>query len=144
MQVMIPVGTAIASSSYRIVIRIFGTPSQFTGFALQQKDGAYLTPHGRMGSLSQAAVFDSVLQAHLVFALWESRLRGRWGEGFRIEMEPRSGLEYSDHAALLAAKALAKRFASNQGVSQDQIEVGRAWLIQEMAGGGKPANPPGA
>jgi hypothetical protein len=136
MELLIPVSTNSASLGKRIVIRLYGTPSQFTGFALQEKDGAYLTPHGRMGSLCNAATFDTARVARLVFTLWVERLQARWGAGLRIELELRSGLEPSDHAALLAAKALAKRFASNQGVSQAQLEVGQAWLSQEMEGEG--------
>jgi hypothetical protein len=114
------------------VIRLHGTPPQITGFALQQKDGAYLTAHGRMGTLNKAAVFVDEIQAREVWALWDGHLRERWGEGLHIQVENWSGFGPPYSADVLAAKALALRFASNLSLTERQLEDGRIWIAQKL------------
>ena len=116
-------------------LRLLNTPAQFTGFSLQEKDGAYLSPHGRMAARSQAATFNSVASATLCKDLWQPRLRQRWGATFEIDIEECNdqqpslgGLETG--AALLLARGRSQRFAANQSVPHEAIQAAVAELAE--------------
>lgn len=112
----------------RFLVRLWDTPDQLTAFALQQKDGAYLSPTGRLAAGSRAVAFPTPEIAELCLALWMPRLRDRWGDDFRTELEHwRSEDGHADddlnNTALLLAKARSGRWASNQSVSDEALQA---------------------
>ncbi len=49
----------------RYLVRLWDTPDQSTAFALQQKDGAYLSPTGRIAAGRKAVAFQKPEVAEL-------------------------------------------------------------------------------
>jgi len=111
----------------RYLVRLWDTPDQLTAFALQQKDGAYLSPTGRLAAGSRAVAFPNLEVAELCLALRMPRLMGRWGDDFRTELEHwRSEDRYAgadlSNTALLLAKARSGRSAANHSISDTALQ----------------------
>lgn len=115
----------------RFVIRLWDTPPQWTGFALQEKDGAYLSATGRMAARSKAVAFGNRRVVDLCVSLWMPRLTNRYGADFRMAVEHWTSFQrITDQdlrdAATLLAKARVGRWASNQAVSPEAIAAALA------------------
>ncbi len=102
-------------------LRLWNTPSSRQMHALQEKDGTYLSPHGRVAGWKNAAAIKSAEAARLISELWMPTLQKRMGPGIRIELEPsmldeRRLAEPSVRhgAATLLARAREQLFHSNQ------------------------------
>lgn len=118
----------------RYLVRLWDTPEQLTAFALQLKDGAYLSPTGRLAAGSKAVAFPTSGVAELCLGLWMPRLRDRWGDVFRAEVEhwrSEAGQPSTDlnNAALLLAKARTGRWASNQSVSDAALQAAMTEIL---------------
>lgn len=113
--------------------RLLNVPTQLNALALQQKDGAYLSPHGRLVGWDQAAAFTSARIAALCTDLWMPRLQQRWGPGFELKLEEARGVlrhDAEEAEATLLARAQTGRFASNQSISLDAMEKARRELAK--------------
>jgi hypothetical protein len=120
-------------------LRLWNTPEQTPGKALQEKDGAYLSRNGRLVSFNAAAVLSSEGAAQMCIALWMPRLQYRWGNGTRIEIERVNMLEGCAEvgdldAITLIARARSGRFAPNVPVPLDAMEAARMELASAQPG----------
>lgn len=102
-------------------LRLWNTPSSRQLHALQEKDGTYLSPHGRVAGWKNAAAIKSAEAARLISELWMPTLQRRMGPEVRIELEPsmlderRLAEPCVRHgAATLLARAREQLFHSNQ------------------------------
>lgn len=118
-------------------LRLLNTPSNPQWHALQEKDGAYLSPHGRLANWRNAAAIRTEPAAVLIRDLWMEALQERWGQQLRIELEPATltarqvaTTGASHGAATLLARARAKRFVSNQTVDAAAIAAAHLELSE--------------
>lgn len=114
-------------------LRVWNSPFSSQRQALQEKDGVYLSPNGRLASSSKAAIFASRAQANLCAQLWTERLKDRHGETVKLEVEDaqHAGAATKRHEAdvvLLVARARSSCFASNRAVQPEALLAARAEL----------------
>jgi len=121
------------AKSFRI--RVSNAPIQQPAFALQARDGAYLSPHGRLATWSSAAAFRRGDQADACISLWLNALQKRWGKQITLEVEETqdgSANEVSiDGAATLLARGQCQCFASNQPIADDLVIAAKQVLERE-------------
>ena len=117
-------------------LRLWNVPEQMGAIALQQKDGAYLSPNGRLSGIGQAAIFTSEALALKCKYLWMPRLQARSGNGLRVDVERWTGnvqFEAGDlDAVTLIARARSGCFASNKRVPLVAIEAARAEVASSL------------
>ncbi len=102
-------------------LRLWNTPPQAQAHYLQEKEGAYLSRHGRLAGMPKAASFASREVASLCIELWTPCLQLRWGKQFVMEVESvlfHGTVAYTPDAdaATLLARGRSGRFASNQPI----------------------------
>jgi hypothetical protein len=119
------------------ISEIIGAELRRQMFALQAKDGAYLTPHGRMGGISQAALIPIRSLAFEASESWAPVLQKRMGAATRLEPKHlECDQDVRDHgvagAAVLLARARTKRWASNAAIDPGAVRVAmeevQSWL----------------
>lgn len=103
------------------LIEITNAEIRYQTLALQTKDGAYLTPHGRMGSVSKAAVMPTRKIALEVAEAWAPVLQRRMGSTTSLEPKHFTGQQDIDGAAVLLARARTQRWASNMSVDHAMV-----------------------
>lgn len=108
------------------VLRVWNTPSRWQLHALQQKDGVYLSPNGKLVGRAKAARFASDQLALACLELWLACLHSRHGHDVRVEIEE-DDITPGDHsdAAILVARARSGRFAGNQSIPAGAIEAAK-------------------
>jgi len=116
-------------------LRLEGLPRQVAAHALQQKDGAYLSPHGRVAAMARAAAFRSKASAELCRDLWMERLQRRWGTSLVIGLESSTGggamrQECLDGPAILLARARSGLFAANVAFPEGALQRAREDLAR--------------
>lgn len=119
------------SVAVRYRIRLHNVPELKQGHYLQEKGGVYLTRNGRFGAWSKAAVFEAENIAQYCWLLWLDRLKARWTDDIRAEVEvctesTLSAPPAGSDAVQLLARARAGCFASNKQPPQQALDAAEA------------------
>jgi hypothetical protein len=130
-------------------LRLCNTPRSRLLHALQEKDGTYLSPHGRVAGWKNAAAIKSAEVAMLISELWMPTLQRRMGPGVRIELEAsmlderRLAESCVRHgAATLLARAREQLFHSNQAPDVASIAAAHLELSHLSTQSTQPATAP--
>ncbi len=111
-------------------LRILSAPHGSGTVAYQIKQGAYLSPNGRLVSRANAAVFAHERHAQRCRALWLEAMQLRYGERMVLVAEGGTDTAPTDGGVMLLARGRTMTFASNLKVSELALADAREELSQ--------------
>jgi hypothetical protein len=111
-------------------LRMLAAPLGSGTVAYQIKQGAYLSPNGRLVSRANAAVFEHERYAQRCRALWLQAMQLRYGERMVLVVEGGSDAAPTDGGVMLLARGRTMTFASNLKVSDLALADARDELSQ--------------